>query len=102
MTLASKLAITRQRRARFGTAAFVTGNLDPAQSRTAFLAMFEGELPPILVLRPASAPPRSAAEIDALIASGGVRSAEIPGALAAHEEHPEIVAAASLRFIEKA
>ncbi|WP_267356611.1 MULTISPECIES: alpha/beta hydrolase [unclassified Methylobacterium] len=89
-----KHAITRQRNGRFGTAAFVTGGLDPVGSRADFLDLFAGDLPPILVLRPDGAPRRSGAEMDALIASGRVTGAAIPGALSPHEEHPEAVAAA--------
>lgn len=89
-----KHAITRQRNGRFGTAAFVTGGLDPVGSRAAFLALFDAALPPVLVLRPEAAPRRSGAEMDALIAGGRVRGASIPGALSPHEEHPGAVAAA--------
>lgn len=89
-----KAAITRQRDGRFGTAAFVTGGLDPVGSRAAFLALFGADLPPILVLRPDRAPRRSGAEMDALIAGGLVAGASVPGALSPHEEHPGAVAAA--------
>ena len=89
-----KHAITRQRHGRFGTAAFVTGGLDPAVSRADFLDLFAGDLPPILVLRPEGAPRRSGAEMDALIAAGRVTGARIPGALSPHEEFPDAVAAA--------
>ena len=89
-----KHAITRQRNGRFGTAAFVTGGLDPVASRAAFLDLFGASPPPTLVLRPAGAPRRSGAEMDALIASGRVTGAAIPGALSPHEEHPDAVAAA--------
>jgi Alpha/beta hydrolase family len=89
-----KHAITRQRNGRFGTAAFVTGGLDPVGSRGDFLGLFGDPLPPVLVLRPEGAPRRSGAEIDALIASGLVTGAVIPGALSPHEEHPDAVAGA--------
>lgn len=89
-----KHAVTRQRNGRFGTAAFVTGGLDPVGSRAAFLDLFGESLPPTLVLRPEGAPRRSGAEMDALIAGGRVRGAAIPGALSPHEEYPEAVAAA--------
>lgn len=87
--IADKQAVTRQIGARFGTAAFVTGGLDPCETREAFLSLFEGPgLPPILVLRPERAPRRSGAEMDALIATGRVSRESIPGALSAHEEYP--------------
>ena len=90
--LADKLAVTRRPRARHATAAFVTGALDPVGRRADFLALFGPGLPPVLVLRPRGAPPRSGAEMDALAATGRVRTVTIPGALAAHEEYPEAVA----------
>ncbi|GJE12026.1 alpha/beta fold hydrolase [Methylobacterium longum] len=89
-----KHAITRQRNGRFGTAAFVTGGLDPVGSREAFLDLFAGGLPPILVLRPEGAPRRSGTEMDALVGSGRVTGVSVPGALSPHEEHPGAVAAA--------
>lgn len=99
--LANKRAVVRQPRARFATAAFVTGALDPAASRDDFLRPFAASgLPPVLVLRPAGAPKRSGAEMDALAATGMVRTATVPGALAAHEEHPAAVADAVLRFLD--
>ncbi|GJE58887.1 alpha/beta fold hydrolase [Methylobacterium trifolii] len=92
--IAEKHAVTRQRNGRFGTAAFVTGGLDPVETRADFLRLFAGTIPPVLMLRPERAPRRSGAEMDALAASGQVRSVSIPGALSPHEEYPEAVAAA--------
>ncbi len=74
-----KHAVTRQRNGRFGTAAFVTGGLDPVGDRAAFLDLFGDGLPPTLVLRPGNAPRRSGAEMDALIAAGRVAGVAIPG-----------------------
>ena len=92
--LAAKLAIVRQPGARFATAAFISGGLDPVASRAAFLALFDAGLPPTLLLRPRGAPRKSAAEMAALAATGRVMCVGIPGALAAHEEHAPAVAAA--------
>ena len=89
----AKHAITRHRNGRFGTAAFVTGGLDPVETRDDFLALFGDDLPPIQLLRPERAPRRSGAEMDALAASGHVRTAPVPGALSPHEEYPAAVAA---------
>ncbi|ACA15572.1 hypothetical protein M446_1041 [Methylobacterium sp. 4-46] len=94
--LAAKRRVTHQPGARFGTAAFVTGALDPAATREEFLSLFGPGLPPVRVLRPEAAPRRSGAEMDALLATGLVARATVPGALAPHEEHPEAVAAAIL------
>ncbi|MGU3536433.1 alpha/beta fold hydrolase [Methylobacterium sp. A54F] len=90
----AKHAVTRQVNGRFGTAAFVTGGLDPVETREGFLALLGDGLPPVHVLRPEHAPRRSGAEMDALIASGRVTAATIPGALSPHEEFPAAVAAA--------
>jgi pimeloyl-ACP methyl ester carboxylesterase len=93
--IADKHAITRQIGGRFGTAAFVTGGLDPVGTREAFLDLFSGDdLPPIRMLRPERAPRRSGAEMDALFATGLVAKAVVPGALSPHEEYPGEVAAA--------
>ncbi len=98
--VSAKRHVARQPRGRFGTAAFITGGLDPARSRDAFLALFtDKSLPPMLMLRPEAAPPRSAAEMDALAATGRVAVQSIPGALLAHEEHPEAAAAAIRAFL---
>jgi len=90
----AKHAITRQRNGRFGTAAFVTGGLDPVASREDFLALFGPDLPPVLLLRPDGAPRRSGGEMDALAESGLVTARRVPGALSAHEEYPAAIAAA--------
>ena len=90
--LDAKLHVVRQPRARFGTAAFISGGLDPVGSRDGFLDLFAPGLPPTLLLRPRAAPPKSATEMDLLAASGRVVCMTIPGALAAHEEYPEAVA----------
>ncbi len=90
----AKHRITRQSGGRFGTAAFVTGGLDPVGSRAEFLALFGNDLPPVRVLRPERAPRRSGGEMDALIATAGVEARTVPGALSPHEEFPREVAAA--------
>ncbi|MBO0765450.1 MAG: alpha/beta hydrolase [Hyphomicrobiaceae bacterium] len=93
--LEHKTAITRRPRARFATAAFVTGGLDLVTDRPSFLGLFDPKpKAPVLVLIGSSTPPKSRAEMDALAALPTVRSEVVPGSLAAHEEHPERVAAA--------
>lgn len=95
--IARKQAVALQPRGRFGTAAFVAGGLDPVASRAEFLSLFPRSLPPVLLLRPERAPPRSGGEMDALGAHLSARgigeTRRIPGALAAHEEHPGAIAA---------
>lgn len=93
--IADKHVVARQPGGRFGTAAFVTGGLDPFETRGDFLAPFADDaLPPILIVRPERAPLRSGAEMDALVATGRVTNAMVPGALSPHEEYPSEVAAA--------
>lgn len=92
--VAAKHRITRQRRGRFGTAAFVTGGLDPFDTREPFLALFDEGLPPVSVLRPEGVPRRSGAEMDALIGTGRVVARRVPGALSPHEEFPRQIAEA--------
>lgn len=96
---AAKQALTRRPNARFATAAFVSGGLDPVPSRAAFLALFDGDLPPVLLLRPRDAPARAAAEMDALAATGRATVVVVPGALAPHEENPDDVAAAIIAWL---
>lgn len=95
----AKHRITRQPRGRFGTAAFVTGGLDPVETRDEFLALFSAGLPPLTLLRPEQAPRRSGAEMDALAealraAGRPAQVARVPGALSPHEEFPAQVASA--------
>ena len=119
--LEAKLAVTRQTDARFATGAFITGALDPVGSRAAFLDLFEGALPdfnvgtgdprvaclavfqgarpPRRLLMPASAPPRSGAEMAALAATGRVTTVTLPGALAMHEENAAAVSTAIRTFL---
>jgi pimeloyl-ACP methyl ester carboxylesterase len=97
--IAAKLAITRQPGARFATAAFVTGGLDPVRSRDEFLRLFQASLPPTLLVRPRNARPRSAAEMDALAATGRVTVVTTAGALAGHEEEPGQVAKVIVDYV---
>ena len=97
--LAAKRTVAHQSRARFGTAAFVSGGLDPVATRDAFLALFAPGLPPTLLIRPFHAPTKSGAEMDALAAIAGITLATSPGALAAHEEYPAEIAAAIRAFL---
>lgn len=77
--------------ARFASAAFVTGGLDPVQRRTDWLDLVEGVTVPKLAIAGQQTPPKSGAEMEMLKAMVGVHWATVPGSLAAHEEHPEAV-----------
>jgi len=88
--LREKLAVVRAPGARFASVRFVTGRLDPLASREAFLDLARRAATPILLLYGAETPPRSRAEMEALAAVPGVRTARLPrGKLAVHEEFPD-------------
>jgi pimeloyl-ACP methyl ester carboxylesterase len=100
--LAEKLAVTRAPGARHASARFVTGGLDPTQSREEFLALARRVTDPILVVYGASTPPKSQAEMEALATLPNVRAAILPaGKLAAHEEFPDAVADAIRSFLSR-
>jgi pimeloyl-ACP methyl ester carboxylesterase len=66
--LANRMRLTRQPGARFASACFVTGALDPFDDRAAFLAAAKRIQNPMLILYGPDAPPRSRAEMEALVA----------------------------------
>lgn len=85
-----KLAVTSAPGARFASVRFVTGMLDPLASREAFVDLARRARIPILAVYGAQTPRRSLAEMEALAAIPGVRSARLPvGKLGVHEEFPE-------------
>jgi pimeloyl-ACP methyl ester carboxylesterase len=100
--LREKLAVTRGPGARFASVRFVTGRLDPFESREEFLALARRAAAPILLVYGAETPPRSRAEMEALAALPGVRSVRLPrGKLAVHEEFPDATAQAVEAFLEQ-
>ena len=91
--LQQKRAVTRARGARHATVRFVTGALDPTATRAEFLELARRAALPELTVYGMQTPPRSRAEIEALIALPGMRSACLPqGKLGLHEEFPDAVA----------
>eukprot|EP00252_Welwitschia_mirabilis_P012993 TRINITY_DN28702_c0_g1_i1.p1 TRINITY_DN28702_c0_g1~~TRINITY_DN28702_c0_g1_i1.p1 ORF type:complete len:441 (-),score=69.78 TRINITY_DN28702_c0_g1_i1:137-1333(-) len=99
-----RYALTNREGARFAPAAFLTGKLDPVQSREEFLALFaelEGEVP-IMVISTKSSPKRSKAEMDALCGAKGIsRFSEVPGALLPQEEYPDIISEELFSFLKE-
>jgi pimeloyl-ACP methyl ester carboxylesterase len=88
--LRQKLAVVRADGARFASVRFVTGRLDPVASREAFLDVARRAGAPILLVYGADTPSKSRAEMEALAAVPGVRTARLPrGKLAVHEEFPD-------------
>lgn len=87
----TKWQITQQSGARFAPAAFVTGNLDPVRSRQDFLKTFQPLPVPTLAILAENAPPKSKAEMEALMEIPGIQTYQLPGTLGLHEEFAEDV-----------
>jgi pimeloyl-ACP methyl ester carboxylesterase len=87
--LREKLDVVGAPGARFASVRFVTGRLDPLDSRDEWLALAGCTRVPTLLLYGAETPPRSRAEMEALAAVPGIRSVALPrGKLSVHEEFP--------------
>ena len=98
--LRQKLDVIRAPGARFASVRFVTGRLDPLDSRDELLALAGRTRVPTLVLYGAETPPRSRAEMEALAAVSGIRSAVLPrGKLSVHEEFPGMTFEAMAPFL---
>jgi pimeloyl-ACP methyl ester carboxylesterase len=98
--LREKLAVTRARGSRFASIRFVTGGLDPLETREKFLALARQAAIPMLMVYGGQTPPRSRAEMEALATISNLRSVCIPrGKLALHEEFPAQVAQAVAPFL---
>ncbi|XP_031256583.1 uncharacterized protein LOC116114579 [Pistacia vera] len=100
----SRYALTKRKGARYVPASFLTGLLDPVNSREEFLDLFadlEGKIP-VLVVSTKGSPKRSKAEIEALKGSKGVsKFVEVPGALLPQEEFPTMVAEELCQFLQE-
>jgi len=98
--LHQKLAVVRAPGARFASARFVTGALDPLEGRDGFLDLGRRARIPILLIYGAETPPRSRAEMEALAAIPGIRSMTLSrGKLSVHEEFPGAVFEAMDQFL---
>ena len=94
-----KWEVTQKPGARYGSAAFVTGGLDPAKVRSEFTDNFQQLAVPIMVVIAENAPPKSKAEMEILAELPGVESIVIPGSLGMHEENAEALANAIKSFL---
>lgn len=97
----AKRQVARRPGARFGSAAFVTGALDPVADRAAFLALLAPPPAPTMLLRGEATPQRSAAEMDAMAAMPDVGCLRVPGALSPHEEHAAALAPLVVHFLSR-
>ncbi|MEG4584509.1 alpha/beta hydrolase [Microcoleus sp. MOSTC5] len=95
----SKWQVTQKPGARYGSAAFVTGGLDPAKVRSEFTDQFQQLAVPVMVVIAENAPPKSKAEMEALTELPGVESRVIPGSLGMHEENAADLANAVKSFL---
>jgi pimeloyl-ACP methyl ester carboxylesterase len=100
--LRHKLDVVRAPGARFASVRFVTGRLDPLDSRDELLALGRRMRVPTLVLYGAETPPRSRAEMEALAAVSGIRSVVLArGKLSMHEEFPGTTFEAMAPFLRE-
>ncbi len=83
--LAARQRLARQPGARFASAAFVTGGLDPFDSHDGWLAAASSLQHPLTVVIADQSPPKSLAAMTALSAVAS-RVLHLPGRLGAHEE----------------
>jgi pimeloyl-ACP methyl ester carboxylesterase len=100
--VAKKQGVARRPGARFASAAFVTGSLDPVSDRGAFLALFGPQRVPTLVLCGTATPPRSKTEMAALVDKADLELRWVTGALGLHEECAAIIADPIIRFLNGA
>jgi pimeloyl-ACP methyl ester carboxylesterase len=87
--IASKRQITRNRGARYGAAAFVTGGLDPYPSRESAIADLASITNRVLLVIGTDSPPKSLAEMQAMSELPNVDSYSISGTLGLHEEYAQ-------------
>jgi pimeloyl-ACP methyl ester carboxylesterase len=100
--LAGKARVARRRNGRYGSAAFVTGGLDPVESGAAFLALLSPPPAPVLLVYGNDTPVKSGGEMMAMAALDGVETVRLPqGALGVHEEFAAPVAAAMRTFLDE-
>jgi pimeloyl-ACP methyl ester carboxylesterase len=96
-----KQKITKVKGARFASAAFVTGALDPVRSSEDWLKHFQPLRLPVLMVIGEQMPPKSRKEDEIVANFSGVQVVRIPGSLSLHEEYPEVVFAEISPFLEK-
>ena len=97
--VAAKRGIARQPGARFASVAFVTGALDLLPDRDSFLALLAPPPAPTLVLCGAATPPKSKAEMTAIIPGPDVTVEWVPGSLGLYEEAAEAISGPVAKFL---
>ena len=97
--IAQKHQITSKEGARYAPAAFVTGAIDPVTNREEFLQLLESLSMPVLIILAENAPPKSKAEMEAMVELTKVQTVRLAGTLGIYEEYPEAVTEAIQNFI---
>lgn len=95
-----KWQITHHDGARFGPAAFVTGNLDPVTSQDQFLQLFESVSVPVLTIIAQDAPPASLHHMQAVQQIDKIKTVTLPGTLGMYEEYAEEVLEEIISFLD--
>jgi pimeloyl-ACP methyl ester carboxylesterase len=96
-----KRRTTQARGGRFASAAFVSGALDPIQSRVEFIDYFQPLPVPVLMVIGEQTPPKSREEMEVIVHFSGVQVYRMPGTLGLHEEYADDLMAGILPFINK-
>ena len=94
-----KHQITSKKGARYGPAAFVTGAIDPVTNREEFLQLLESVSIPVLIILAENAPPKSKAEMEAMVNLEQVKTVRLKGTLGLYEEYSEAVGKAIQNFL---
>lgn len=100
--IAQRHQITQKPGARYAPAAFVTGGLDPVETRDTCLAYFDSVSVPVMVIVGEQAPPASKTEMEMMAAQPGVQAVRLPGTLGMAEEFGIAVADTVLPFLQTA
>lgn len=96
-----KWRTTRRRGARFASAAFITGALDPILRREDWVSWFQPLPVPVLMVIGDQMPPKSRVELEILAHFSSVQVYRMPGALGLHEEYPDKLADGIVPFLDK-
>ncbi|HTL89198.1 MAG TPA: alpha/beta hydrolase [Leptolyngbya sp.] len=96
-----KWQTTQVKKARFASAAFVTGGLDRVRSRQDWFNWFQPLPVPVMMVIGEEMPSKSRQEVEVLAHFSGVQVYRMPGSLGLHEEYPEQLASGILTFLEK-
>lgn len=97
--VATKRGFACRRGARFASAAFVTGALDPTPDRRSFQALLTPPPAPTLVVCGAATPRKSKAEMAAIVFDQDVRVEWVPGSLGLYEESAAIISGPITAFL---